>query len=247
MKRKAGLFLFIVILGTMVACSKEDDIITEVAPPESLEVELTVTESVEVGETVKMAALVTQGDENVEDANEVVYEIWEEGKQDASEKIDSINEKQGIYSAETTFDHDGTFHIQVHVTARGLHTMPKKTVNVGDGGNYEEDAVEEHHHETEGFSMNFMQPDGIEEGSEQELIVQLELDAEPFEDASVRYEIWREGNPEKHDWVDAEELMAGEYSSSYTFLETDTYTIVVHVEDDKELHEHEEHEINVGK
>lgn len=247
MKRKAGLFLFIVILGTMVACSKEDDIITEVAPPESLKVDLTVTESVDVGETVKMEALVTQGEENVEDANEVVYEIWEEGKQDESEKIDSINEKEGIYSAEKTFDHDGTFHIQVHVTARGLHTMPKNTVTVGDGGNYEEDAVEEHNHETEGFSMNFMKLDGIEEGSEQELIVQLELDAEPFEDASVRYEIWREGDPDKHDWVDAEELMAGEYSSSYTFLETDTYTIVVHVEDDKDLHEHEEHEIKVGK
>lgn len=247
MKRIVGFFLFIVILGAMAACSNEDDIITEVAPPEPLEVELTVTESVDVGESVKMEALVTQGDENVEDANEVVYEVWEEGKQDASKKIDSINEKQGIYSAETTFDHEGTFHIQVHVTARGLHTMPKETVTVGDGGHYEEDVVEGHHHETEGFSMNFMQLDGFEEGSEQELIVQLELDAEPFEDASVRYEIWREGNPDKHDWVDAEELMAGEYSSSYTFMETDTYTIVVHVEDDDGLHEHGKHEINVGK
>ena len=32
------------------------------------------------------------------------------------------------------------FHIQVHVTARGMHTMPKKEVTVGDGGHYEEQA-----------------------------------------------------------------------------------------------------------
>ena len=244
MKRKVGLFLFLVILGALVACTKEDEIPTVVEPTEPLEVELTVTEvSVEIGEQVKMEALVTQGDEKVEDADEVVYEIWEEGKQDEGEKIDSVNEKQGIYTAETSFDHEGTFHIQVHVTARGLHTMPKETVIVGDGGDYEE--AEGHHHDTEGFSMDFLKLDPIKVGTEEELVVQLELDDEPFEDANVRYEIWSEGNPDKHDWVDAEELTAGEYSSSYTFLETDTYTIVIHVEDDDDLHEHEEHEVEV--
>lgn len=247
MKRKLGLFLFILILGTLVACTKEDDIPTEVAPPEALEVELTVTEkSVEIGEPVEMEALVTQGDEKIEDADEVVYEIWEEGKQDDGEKIDLVNEKEGLYTAETSFDHEGIFHIQVHVTARGLHTMPKKTVTVGDGGNYEEEE-EHHHYETEGFSMHFMDLDAIKADTKEELIVQLELEGEPFEDANVRYEIWREGNPDKHEWVDAEELTAGEYSASHTFLEKDTYTIVIHVEDDDELHEHEEHEVEVEK
>ena len=82
-----------------MACGKEDDVITEVAPAEPLEVELTVTESVEVNEAVTMEALVTQGEEGVEDADEVVFEIWEEGKQDKGEKIDSVNEKKGIYTA----------------------------------------------------------------------------------------------------------------------------------------------------
>lgn len=40
--------------------------------------------------------------------------------------MDSTNAKEGLYTAETTFDHDGLFHIQVHVDARGMHTMPKK-------------------------------------------------------------------------------------------------------------------------
>ena len=72
-----------------------------------LEVELTVTETVEVDETVEMKALVTQGDEKIEDADEVVFEVWEEGKKSESEMIDSVNEKDGIYTAETSFDHDG--------------------------------------------------------------------------------------------------------------------------------------------
>lgn len=246
MKRKVGVFLFIGILGTMVACSKTEEIPTEAAPLEPLVVDLTVTESVDIGETVKMEAVVTQGDEKIEDADEVIYEIWEEGKQDEGEKIDSVNEEEGLYTAETSFDREGTYHIQVHVTAIGMHTMPKETVIVGGGGNYEE-AEGHDHHETEGFSMHFKGLDTVVAGTEKELVVHLELDAEPFEDASVRYEIWSEGNPDKHDWIDAEELTSGEYSSSYTFKEVDTYTIVIHVEDDEELHEHEEHEINVGK
>ena len=99
---------------------------------------LTVTEQVEVDGTIKMAAVVTQGDDKVDDADEVEFEVWEEGKKDESVKIESTNDKDGLYTAETSFDHDGLFHVQVHVTARGLHTMPKKEVTVGNGGNYEE-------------------------------------------------------------------------------------------------------------
>ena len=94
-----------------------------------------------------MAAVVTQGDEKVEDADEVVFEVWEEGKKDDSVKIESTNEKDGLYTAETTFDHDGLFHVQVHVTARGLHTMPIKEVTVGNGGTYEEATCSEEEHE----------------------------------------------------------------------------------------------------
>lgn len=245
MKRKVGLFIFIVILGTLVACSKDNEVITEVAPAEPLEVELTVTESAEINETVNMEALVTQGEEDVDDADEVVFEIWEEERQDESEKIDSVNEKKGIYTAETAFDKDGTFYIQAHVTARGLHTMPKTTVIIGDGGEY--GASEESHFETEGFSMHFMEVDGVKVGAEEKLIVHLELEEEPFKDADVRYELWSEDDPDNHVWVDAEELIAGEYTASYTFLEAKKYTVVVQVEDDNELHERQEYKINVGE
>ena len=151
MKQKLWLFMAGLVLVTMAACSNEKPKDVVVAKtPQPIKVDLTVTEEVEVNGPVKMAAVVTQGDEKVEDANEVVYEIWEEGKKDASVKIESVNEKDGLYTAETAFDHDGLFHIQVHVTARGFHTMPTKEVTVGDGGHYEEGHVSVEH--GEGFS-----------------------------------------------------------------------------------------------
>ena len=243
MKRKIALFLFIAIIGTLVACGKKEEPITELAPPEPLAVNLTVTETVEINETVDMKAIVTIGDEKIEDADEVVYEVWEEGKKAESEMIDAVNEGKGIYTAEKSFDHDGLFHIQVHVTARTQHTMPVKEVTVGDGGNYEESAGHDYH--TEGFAMHFMKPMDVKTDEETELAVHIELDEAPLGKLNVRYEIWHEGNPDNHDWVDAKELKTGEYKASYTFLEAEAYTVVIHVEDDKELHEHEEHTVEV--
>jgi hypothetical protein len=251
MKRKIGLLVAVFILATLAACGKEEQGIkdTDGEMPLPLEVELTVTEQVEVDGTVEMAAVVTQGDEKIEDADEVVFEIWEEGKKDESVKIDSKNEKDGLYTGETTFDHEGLFHVQVHVTARALHLMPKKEVTVGNGGHYEEAAegeAEHHHEHADGFSMHFTNPENMKSGESNELIVLLEVDRKSFEKANVRYEIWNEANPDKHDWVDVEESAAGEYTASYTFAEAGTHKIQIHVEDDKELHEHEEHTLEVN-
>lgn len=230
-------------MGTLVACTQKDEPITNVTELEPLLVELTVTNEVEVGETVNMSSLVTMGDKKIDDADEVVYEVWEEGKKSESVMIDSVNEKEGVYTAETSFDHDGLFHIQVHVTAKGLHTMPVEQVIVGSGGEYEESSGQDYH--TEGFSMHFMKPIDVTAGEEKELIVHTELDELPLEQLNVRYEIWHEGNPDQHDWVNAEETNTGEYTALYTFEEAEQYTIVIHVEDDEELHEHEEHIIEV--
>ncbi|NYF25315.1 FixH family protein [Sporosarcina sp. JAI121] len=247
MKRKSGLFFMILVLTMLAACGKEQpakENIGEVPLP--LDVELTVPEQVEVGGKVEMAAVVTQGEEKIEDADEVEFEIWEEGKKDDSIKVASINEKDGLYTAETTFDHDGLFHIQVHVTARSLHTMPKKEVTVGEGGNYEEAVEEEQEHaHADGFSMDFLKPENAEAGESLELVVKLKVDGQSFEKAQVRYEIWNVSTPDKHDWIDAEELAAGEYTAPYTFAQAESYNIQIHVKDDKDLHEHEEYTVEV--
>lgn len=244
LKKILGILLGVLLIGVLAACGADDDddVITEAPEIEPLAVDLTVTNEVEVGETVHMSALVTIGDRKIDDASEVVYEVWEKGKQSESIMIDSVNEKEGIYTAETTFDHEGTFHIQVHVTAESQHTMPVEDVIVGDGGEYEETTGSDYH--TEGFAMHFMKPTNVEAGDEKSLMVHIELNEEPLEALNVRYEISRESS-EKHDWVDAKENAAGEYVADYTFEDAEEYTVVVHVEDDAELHEHEEHKVEV--
>ncbi|MEK5037754.1 FixH family protein [Sporosarcina sp. FSL K6-3457] len=247
MKRKLWMLMVGLVLATMAACGNEkpqDVTVDEV--PQPIIVDLTVTEKVEVGGTVNMAAVVTQGDEKVEDADEVLFEFWEEGKKADSMKIESVNEKDGLYTAETTFDHDGLFHVQVHVTARGLHTMPMKEVIVGSGAqsveehDSEDHHGEEHHHgHAEGFSMHFVEPENVKTDEEFGLVVHLQIDGKPLEKARVRYEIWSEANPDKHDWITAVESEAGEYAYTHAFEEAGTYSIQIHVEDDKDLHEHE--------
>lgn len=241
MKQKSWIFIAGLVLATMAACSNEKPqavVIDET--PQPIIVDLTVTEKVEVGGTVNMAAVVTHGDEKVVDADEVLFEFWEEGKKDDSVKIESVNGKDGSYTAETTFDHDGLFQVQVHVTARGMHTMPMQEVIVGSGAAVGEDhGREEHGESVEGFNMHFMEPEGVKANGETDLVVHLQIDGAPLEKARVRYEIKTDLVPDKADWVDASETVVGEYAATHTFTQAGTYSIQIHVEDDKDLHEHE--------
>ncbi|MGM7700597.1 FixH family protein [Pseudalkalibacillus sp. Hm43] len=97
---------------------------------EALEVKLDGPEEVKQGDSVTFKAMVTQGEEHVADADEVMFEIWKEGAKDESKMIEASNEGGGMYSIETTFDEEGTFFVQSHVTARSMHTMPKQQVTV---------------------------------------------------------------------------------------------------------------------
>ena len=249
MKSVQKLFVMVVVL-VLAACGKEAPSTTSDEPPLPLAVDLTVTEQVEVNGTVEMAAVVTQGDEKVEDAQTVEFEVWEEGKKDASVKIESVNEKNGLYTATTTFDHDGLFHVQVHVTARDMHTMPTTEVTVGTGVNSEEGHASEDelpHGQVDGFTMHFANPERVKVDAATELVVHLQLDSKPLEKARVRYEIWQEANPDQRVWAEAKEVAAGEYAVTHTFAEEGALTIQIHVEDDNDLHEHEAYQIVVEK
>lgn len=250
MKKKLGFLMLTFMLIALAACGNDNakgDPDTDLDELQSLDVELHVTEEADVDETVDMEADVTYGDENVDDADEVIFEVWEEGDQDNSEMIDSTNNEDGSYSAETAFDHDGLFHVQVHVTARDLHTMPKKEITVGEGGEYDEAVNAEDEFDTDGFSMHFMEPEDVKAGDETELMTHIEIDKEALKDADVRYEIWNYDEDNKHDWVDADETESGEYTGTHTFEEAGTYSIEIHVEDDDDLHEHTEVKIEVGE
>lgn len=241
-----GIAFLVGMLGLLGACNQEEsEPVSEAPEIFQLEADLTATETADVGGTVAMKTIVTQGEEKIDDADEVVYEIWEEGQKADSKMIDAINEGDGVYTAETSFDHDGLFHIQVHVTANAQHTMPLVEVTVGDGGNYDKADVEENDH-AEGFSMHFMKPEDVKTGEETDFVVHVQLNEGALEEANVRFEIWDESSEAAHEWIETSETTAGEYVATHTFEEVGTYTVQIHVENDDGLHEHEEYNIEVS-
>lgn len=248
MKKRLAFILFVMVLAVLSACNKDDgkkETPKENEVPQIIEVKLEVPETADVNSRVEMKAIVTQGNEKVTDADEVKFEVWENGKKDDSSLIDATNNKDGTYIAETSFDQDGEFTIQVHVTARGMHTMPQTNVKVGEGVTHEEGG---HHHDSpEGFSMHFVNPTDVKGGSDTTLMVHLKNGNDPLEKAKVRFEIWSDKSQDKHEWSDAKETTPGEYTGSFKFADEGIYTVNVHVENDEGLHEHEEHQVEVGK
>ncbi|GIO22834.1 FixH family protein [Oceanobacillus sp. J11TS1] len=259
MKNKLLMFLFVIIVGVLAACNNG----TEEEQDESeelkmLEVEFNLPEKADVGETIELLAIVTYGDEKVTDADEVEFEYWEKGKEEDSTFIEGNNNGDGTYTAEVSFDKDGVYEIYAHTTAKSLHTMPKKSITVGTGesnaeAENQDDESEghdheshEHNHHADGFELHFVKPENVDTDTETELIVHLQMDGNPLEEANVRYEIWNDDLSDKHEWVNAEEVAPGEYTGTHQFTEAGTYNIQVHVENDDGLHEHKEYEVLVN-
>ncbi|MDV6377977.1 FixH family protein [Sporosarcina sp. GW1-11] len=251
MKRFGILTIGVVMTALLAACGQEDDVPTEAALPEPIEVELTVPETAEVMEPVTLTTLVTQGEEKVEDATEVEYEIWQEGKKEDSIHIDTSNDKGGLYSATTTFENDGVYHVQVHVTAREMHVMPEKKIQIGEvvvgddaEGHESHEATDGHHDHgsTEGLSIHFVQPEEAKADTGTELMTHVQLEGKALENTKVRYEITDPVNGIQ--WVETEETKPGEYTGNHSFAEVGTYKVTIHIENDT-IHEHEEHTVEV--
>lgn len=238
LRKKLLIIIFTLSISLLVACGNDDDEL------HILEVNFIVPETADVGETIELKAVVTYGDEVVTDADEVVFEVWEKNDRDNGEMIDAVNHEDGTYTTEVTFDHDGIFEMYAHTTARDMHTMPKKEIVVGEGGEYADE--EEAHFHTEGFDMHFVELNDVKVDEEAELVVHLQINEDPLENANVRYEIWHDDMGDDRHWIDAKENSGGEYSGNFTFETTTTYYVQIHVEDDEDLHEHKTYEINVN-
>jgi hypothetical protein len=112
-----------------VSCSNKKEKVDDL--PKMLEVDLSIKpETGELNQPIIFEAKVTQGQENVNDADEVAFEIWR-AKDEKHEKIEIKHAKNGIYRLEKTFSREGTYYIISHVTARDMHNMPKKEFIVG--------------------------------------------------------------------------------------------------------------------
>lgn len=252
MLKKLSFFLVVMII--LAACGNEDAsnqhvLETDQQVEESLqplEVEiLTESDAFDPGKEGKIEVKVSKGDEDVADADEVLFEIWKQGHEDASENFEAENVGKGNYSLNYTFEEDGIYYVIAHVTARDMHTMPKKEFKVGDVEADEHDDHGDHDHgdDSDGVSIHLMEPDTIVAGKHAEWTVHLEQDGNPLTEARVRFEYWKT-DEEKHEFVKTTEGEAGEYTAELHFAKSGEYQLTVHVEKG-ELHEHKEETIEV--
>ncbi|RBW69651.1 FixH family protein [Bacillus taeanensis] len=234
--------------------------------PQLIEVNLSVNpENPQPNEEVTLQAVVTQGSEKVDDADEVAFEVWKDGEEE-HEKIEGNHQGGGLYSITKTFKEAGVYYVVSHVTARDMHNMPKKEFVVGNiekpqettdeeahhEGNHEEHDADDSHseddhavenHHSGGLVMQFMSENKLQSGKETVLTVHLLQDDSPLSEADVRFEVWKE-NDEKHQFIEAAEGTKGEYKANTSFSASGKYYVKVHVKKD-DLHDHQENTITV--
>ena len=151
-----SLLLISIILS---GCNEKDQTnAVDARMPAIVEVTFVNEDKLNVDEQVELSVQVKQGNEFVNDADEVMFEVWESGLRDQGKKVDGVLKKDGTYAASYTFDHDGVYYMFAHTTARSMHVMPKMKLIVG---NPEMSKVLD---DTSNDSMN----DGDSEESEEE-------------------------------------------------------------------------------
>jgi hypothetical protein len=129
MKKLLFLIVSLILLSALASCNTNKN--SSSGEPKMLDVNLSVKpDTGKVGEPITFEAKVTQGNENVNDADDVVFEIWR-SKDPNHEKTTIRHPKKGIYQLQKSFQQEGTYYIISHVTARGMHNMPKKEFVVG--------------------------------------------------------------------------------------------------------------------
>ncbi|WP_339196029.1 FixH family protein [Solibacillus sp. FSL R5-0449] len=127
------LYSLVAVPFLLVGCGDEPEVETldTAEVPSIIDVHIQTAEQLNTGETIQLAARVTQDEEAVNDAKEVKFEVWESGLRDEGEMLDAELTEDGIYVADYTFDHDGVYYMFAHTTARGMHVMPKQELIVG--------------------------------------------------------------------------------------------------------------------
>ncbi|HEY4392309.1 MAG TPA: FixH family protein, partial [Paenibacillus sp.] len=86
---------------------------------------------IQVGEKVHFEAKVTYQGKTVDDAKEVMFEIWKDGdSEDQHSKVTVKSAGEGSYVFEKTFKEAGNYHVTSHVTARDQHSMPSEEFTV---------------------------------------------------------------------------------------------------------------------
>ncbi len=211
--------------------SMSDDVV-----PEMVVVELTVPRTAATGAKVEFIAKVMQGEEIVEDANEVKFEIINKAT-GGKESVAATLNKDKNYVTTYHFEKAGVYDITSHVTARNMHTMPTKTIEVT-GEKVVTSHSEENVQHDPGATIEF--EDGTTTvGEAVKLTANISISESPLEGARVQYEIVR-SDADYHHWVEASENESGKYQVEFTFTESGTYVVQVHVTKGEKIHDHVE-------
>lgn len=128
MKRWIGLFVPLALIVLSACGGGKPDMTT----PIKVEVQTEPAE-IQAGQAVELRAVVTQGDDEVDDADEVLFEIWPEGADEfGHEEVEGEHDGDGVYTIDYTFAETGKYFVVAHVTARTFHAMPKIEITVAE-------------------------------------------------------------------------------------------------------------------
>ncbi|ERG65850.1 FixH family protein [Exiguobacterium chiriqhucha] len=238
MIKRFGVTFGLVGLFVLGACGTDEATKSaETAPSmEPVEAELNVPATADKDEAVTLAVRVTQDGKAVDDADEIKFEVWKNGAKEASETTEAALTEDGVYEAETTFSDEAVYTVQVHVTARSMHTMPTTNVTVGHPETAAEAEAEEDHHNHAGADI-VLDPTQAVAKEVQSFTVNVEIEHEALTGADVQLEVFKDG-ADKHDWVKLDETEGGSYAGEHTFPEAGTYNVQVHVTKGHDIHEH---------
>jgi hypothetical protein len=150
LKRYFLLFSIIFFLFIVSGCKANSSQSEKNQTPELVEVEILVPDKISLNQETLLKARVTQGKQMVDDADDVKFEIWKANSDEKSEMLNGKNDGNGIYSVKKTFDKDGIYYVQSHVTARGMHVMPKKLLIVGNVSEEELKSIKDHDEQSQG-------------------------------------------------------------------------------------------------
>ncbi len=123
------IFIFSLLLN---ACSLEQDVANLYRKEKPLESEIVIPESFSDNKKETIKVVLTQDGKMVEGADYVHFEIW---KQDGTVKYnmeEAVEEGNGTYSLNKSFDGDGLYYIKVHASNDGSMIMPQKQFIVGE-------------------------------------------------------------------------------------------------------------------
>ncbi|WLR42737.1 FixH family protein [Bacillus carboniphilus] len=217
MKKWLTLTITCLAFFVMVACgNNEQEETKSESTIQMIETEINFPEKINVNEEVTISATVTQGEEAIEDADDVIFEIWLGEEKANSNKVEATHQGKGVYSIDYTFTEAGEYNVQAHTQAREMHVMPTEVVQVGEMGMGNSGVAKGEHDHLGATMIHFMAPDSIQADEETEIMAHIEKDGQPIEEANVQFEISQSGSDDTK-LVEAEEIEPGKYSAPYIF------------------------------